>query len=31
LQIGGGVGLAGGAVRGGLIGLAIPKWHRRYP
>ena len=27
----GGVGLAGGAVLGGLIGLAIPKWHRRYP
>ena len=26
-----GVGLAGGAVLGGLIGLAIPKWHRRYP
>jgi hypothetical protein len=27
----GGVGLAGGAVLGGLIGLAIPKWHRQYP
>ena len=26
-----GVGLAGGAVLGGLIGLAIPKWQRRYP
>jgi hypothetical protein len=31
MQIGGGVGLAGGALLGGLIGLAIPKWHRRYP
>jgi hypothetical protein len=27
----GGVGLAGGALLGGLIGLAIPKWHRQYP
>jgi hypothetical protein len=27
----GGIGLAGGAVLGGLTGLAIPKWHRRYP
>jgi len=27
----GGVGLAGGALFGGLIGLAIPKWHRQYP
>src|SRR4051794_20597888 len=26
-----GVGLAGGALLGGLIGLAIPKWHRQYP
>jgi hypothetical protein len=26
-----GVGLAGGALLGGLIGLAIPKWHQRYP
>jgi hypothetical protein len=27
----GGVGLAGGAVLGGVTGVAIPKWHRRYP
>ncbi len=27
----GGIGLAGGAVLGGLIGLATHKWHRRYP
>ena len=27
----GGVGLAGGALLGGLIGLAIPTWHRQYP
>jgi hypothetical protein len=27
----GGVGLAGGALLGGLIGLATHKWHRRYP
>lgn len=25
------VGLFGGAVLGGLTGLAIPKWHRQYP
>ncbi len=25
------VGFAGGAVVGGLIGAAIPKWHRRVP
>ena len=31
MLIGGGVGLAGGALLGGLIGLAIPKWHRQYP
>ena len=29
--VAGGVGLAGGALLGGLIGLAIPKWHRQYP
>ena len=27
----GGIGIAGGAVLGGLTGLAIPKWHRHYP
>ena len=27
----GGVGLAGGGLLGTLFGLAIPKWHRRYP
>jgi hypothetical protein len=27
----GGIGLAGGALLGGLIGLAVPKWHRQYP
>jgi hypothetical protein len=27
----GGIGLAGGAVLGGLTGLFIPKWHRQYP
>lgn len=27
----GGVGLAGGAVLGGLIGLFTHKWNRRYP
>ncbi len=27
----GGIGLAGGAVLGGLIGLATHKWHRHYP
>lgn len=27
----GGIGLAGGAVLGGLTGLLIPKWHRQYP
>ncbi len=28
---GGGVGLLGGALLGSVTGLAIPKWHRRYP
>jgi hypothetical protein len=27
----GGIGLGGGALVGSLFGLAIPKWHRRYP
>ena len=27
----GGIGLGGGALLGSLFGLAIPKWHRRYP
>jgi hypothetical protein len=27
----GGIGLAGGALLGGLIGLATHKWHRQYP
>ncbi len=27
----GGIGLAGGAILGGLIGLATHKWHRQYP
>jgi hypothetical protein len=27
----GGIGLGGGALLGGLFGLAIPKWHRQYP
>ena len=31
MLLGGAVGLAGGAVLGGLIGLATHKWHRRYP
>jgi hypothetical protein len=31
MLLGGAVGLFGGAVLGGLTGLAIPKWHRRYP
>jgi hypothetical protein len=31
MLLGGGVGLAGGALLGGLTGLAIPKWHRQYP
>ena len=31
MLLGGAVGLAGGALLGSLIGLAIPKWHRRYP
>jgi hypothetical protein len=31
MLLGGAVGLAGGALLGGLTGLAIPKWHRRYP
>jgi hypothetical protein len=31
MQIGGGIGLAGGALLGGLIGLVTHKWHRRYP
>ena len=26
-----GIGLAGGALLGGLIGLATHKWHRQYP
>ena len=29
--VGGGGGLVVGALLGGLTGLAIPKWHRRYP
>jgi len=31
MLLSGAVGLFGGAVLGGLTGLAIPKWHRRYP
>ncbi|MDF3052850.1 MAG: hypothetical protein K0S19_955 [Geminicoccaceae bacterium] len=27
----GGIGLGGGALLGSIFGLAIPKWHRRYP
>ena len=27
----GGIGLGGGTLLGSLFGLAIPKWHRRYP
>jgi len=27
----GAVGLGGGALLGAVVGLAIPKWHRRYP
>ena len=27
----GGIGLAGGAILGGITGLFIPKWHRQYP
>ena len=29
--LGGAVGLFGGAILGGITGVAIPKWHRRYP
>ena len=31
IVVAGGVGLAGGALLGGLIGLATHKWNRRYP
>jgi hypothetical protein len=31
MLLGGGIGLAGGALLGGITGVAIPKWHRRYP
>jgi hypothetical protein len=31
IVVAGGVGLAGGALLGGLIGLATHKWHRQYP
>ena len=27
----GGIGAAGGGLLGALVGLAIPRWHRRYP
>lgn len=31
MLLGGGIGLLGGALLGSVTGLAIPKWHRRYP